>query len=151
VTDLLGRRQVRTWALGAILIVVNVFLFFAAWAAGLRLRPWIVDVPIWSSLGGEYGVLSAGASLTFLLAGGLTRLWSRHWMMVAVPALISFEVGLTMLAMAIYLGDGGSEALMWTYIWPNKAAWAAGGVAASFAVAGYLAISALARRRLVAA
>jgi hypothetical protein len=125
--------------------MLNAVVFLGAWTAGLMLRPFILDIPIWGRLGGEYGVIAASASLTFVVAGAIAHLWSRHWAMVAVPALISFEVGLTLLAMAIYIGDGGSEALMWTYIWPEGRAWLAGSVAASFAVSGYLAVSKLRR------
>jgi len=130
----------------ALLVILNACLFLAAWAAGITFRPLIPEFPFWGRLGGEYAVLAAGASLTFAVAGAITRLWSRHWAMVAIPALISFEVGLTLLAMAIYIGDGGSETLMWTYVWPEGRAWLAGTVAASFGVAGYLLASKVARR-----
>jgi hypothetical protein len=141
---------VRTWTIRTLLIALNAVVFLAAWAGGLSLRPIILAVPIWRSLGGEYAVLAAGASLTFVLAGAVTRLWSRHWTMVAVPALVSFELGLTLLGMAIYLGDGGAEDLMWSYILPDRGSWAAGVVAAAFAVAGYFAAAAFRKRHAVA-
>ena len=145
-TDHVSERPVRTWALRALVAVLNVFVFLGSWAGGLMLRPFMLDLPIWSRLGGEYGVIAAAASLTFVIAGAMTQLWSRRWWIVAVPALISFEVGLTLLAMAIYVGDGGSsESLMWSDIWPEGRAWLAGSVATSFALAGYWAMSVLRR------
>jgi len=143
--------RARDWAIRALLILVNVVLFFGAWAAGLAVRPFILGVPIWDRLGGEYAVLATAVSLAFTIGGAVTRLWSRHWTMVAIPALVSFEVGLTLLGMAIYLGDGGSEEIMWQYILPERAAWVAGVVATAFAVAGYFAAAVLSKRHAVAA
>jgi hypothetical protein len=136
----------------AALIATNAVVFFVAWAVGvLLLRPVILELPLVGRLGGEYGIIGVGVSLTFALAGGLTRVWSPHWVIVVVPAWLSFEIALTLLEMAIYLGDGGSEALMWTYIWPDAAAWVVGAVASLFAVGGYLTVSTFATRRSDAA
>ena len=132
-----------------LLVVVNALLFLGAWSVGLGIRPIVLDVPLWKHLGGEYAVLATAVSLAFMLAGAVAALWSRHWTMVAVSALVSFEVGLTLLGMAIYLGDGGSEELMWRYILPERAAWVAGSVAAAFAAGGYFVVVSLKKRHAV--
>src|SRR5262249_48915367 len=52
----------------------------------------------------------------FGVARAFARRWSQWWVSVAVPAAVVALATVTVLPVAVYVGDGGDPSIMWRYI-----------------------------------
>ena len=138
VADGRGLSRLVWWTITAL---VNAVIFTAAAAGGFRLLEvfstygptavWFMSLP-------EIVRMASSISLAYAAAGALARLWSRDWTTVALPAGLVFLAGLTLLATAMYFGDGGSPEMMtWQSISPGVPGVIAALVAVACAIAGW--------------
>jgi hypothetical protein len=63
--------------------------------------------------------LVVAACVGATIVGGVSELWSRKALFTALPATLAYLVGVTMLAMSMFMVDKGDPSIMWQYVLPR--------------------------------